>query len=270
MSFAYNADMEAFFTLNAPAIASFLLTLIRISLLVFLLPFYGGEHIPATVKAGVCIVMSLALWPHLSFPGTYLPAHPLAIVLMILGELLVGLMLGLFVNFIFAGIQTGGQIMGFQMGFSMMQVADPLSGQQITGIAHLLYMVAVVVFLALDGHLFLLHALTSSFALMPPGGFFVRPILISEIITLSGQMFILAVKISGPILAALFLIELALALMARAAPQMNLLIIGMPIKIAVGFFFMFIVFSLLARTIEESIYDIGPLFRNLLLMSAPN
>jgi len=261
--------MEAIFTLNAPAIASFLLTLIRISLVVFLMPFYGGENIPATVKGGVCIMLAMALWPHLSFPAEYLPAHPFGIALLLLGELLVGLMLGLYVYFIFAGVQVAGQLMGFQMGFSMMQLADPMSGAEIPGISHLLYMVSLVVFLTLDGHLFLLQALTSSFAIMPPGGFVARPELLSEIITLSAQMFILGAKVAGPILAALFLIELALALMARAAPQMNLLIIGMPVKIAVGFFFMFIVFSLLARTIEDSIYDLGPLFRSLLLMSAP-
>ena len=261
--------MEALFTLNPPAIASFLLTLMRVSLLVFLLPFYGGENIPPLVKGAFCIVLSLALWPNLSFDGSYLPGHPMGIAVLLLGELLVGLMLGLYVHFIFAGIQTGGQLMGFQMGFSMMQVADPLSGQQISGISHLLYMVALIVFLSLDGHLFLLQALTSSFSIMPPGGFFARPVLISEIITLSAQMFIVAVKVAGPILAALFLIELALALMARAAPQMNLLIIGMPIKISVGFFFMFIIFDLLARTIEESIYNLGPMFRHFLQMSAP-
>lgn len=261
--------MEAVFTLNAPAIAGFLLTLMRISLLVFLLPFYGGDNIPVTAKAALCIVLSLALWPHLSFPGSLLPAHPLAIALMMAGELLIGLMLGLFVQFLFAGIQTGGQIMGFQMGFTMIQVADPMSGNQIGITSHLLYMVALVCFLAMDGHLYLLQALASSFAIMPPGGFFARPALFSEIIAMSGQMFVLAVKVAGPILAALFLIELALALMARAAPQMNLLMIGMPIKIAVGFFFMGIVFTLLSHTIENSIYDFGPLFRHLLTMSAP-
>lgn len=261
--------MEAIFTLNAPAITSFLLTLIRVSLLVFLLPFYGGQNFPNTAKAATCIVISLAIWPHLSFAGSYLPAHPLAIAVMVLGEMLIGLMLSLYVHFIFAGVQTAGQLMGFQMGFTMMQIADPMSGSQIPGISHLLYMVALVVFLTLNGHLYLLQALTSSFAIVPPGGFFARPALLIEIIRLSSLMFILAVKIAGPILAALFLIELALALMARVAPQMNLLIIGMPIKIAVGFFFMFVVFSLLARTIEESIYDLGPLFRNLLQMSAP-
>lgn len=261
--------MEAIFTLNAPAIASFLLTLMRVSLLVFLLPFYGGDNIPALAKAALCIVLSLAIWPHLSFPGALFPAHPFAIAVMLVGELLIGLMLGLFVQFIFAGIQTGGQMMGFQMGFTMITVADPLSGGQISITSHLLYMVALVCFLTMDGHLYLLQALTSSFALVPPGGFFARPVMFADMIALSGGMFVLAVKVAGPILASLFLIELALALMARAAPQMNLLIIGMPLKIAVGFFFMFIVFALLARTIEDSILDLGPMFRHFLTLSAP-
>lgn len=260
--------MEAIFTLNMPVIASFFLTLIRVSLLVFMLPFYGGENVPAPVKGAFCMVLTMAVWPQLSFPGNLLPGHPFGLLLLILGELMVGLMLSLFVNFIFAGIQTGGQIMGFQMGFTMIQVADPLSGNQISITSHLLYMVTLVCFLALDGHLFLLQALASSFAIMPPGGFLMRPAILSEIIALSGNMFVLALKIAGPVMAALFLIELALALMARAAPQMNLLIIGMPIKIAVGFFFMGIVFTLLARTIESAIYDFGPWFRHLLTVSA--
>ncbi|CAK7064101.1 MAG: Flagellar biosynthetic protein FliR [Desulfovibrio sp.] len=262
--------MEAIFTLNTPAIASFLLTFMRISLLVFMLPFYGGENVPVIVKGALAMVMALALWPHLSFHGAAFPAHPLGIILMILGELLIGLMLALSVQVIFAGIQTGGQLMGFQMGFTMATVADPQSGGQVSITSHLLYMVAFVAFLTLDGHLYLLQALTSSFAIMPPGGFFARSMLFTDLITLSAQMFVLAVKVAAPILASLFLIEVALALMARAAPQMNLLIIGMPIKIAVGFFFMFIVFTLLVRSIELSIYDIGPTFRHFLTLSAPN
>lgn len=261
--------MEAIFTLNAPAIASFLLSLLRISLLVFFLPFYGGENIPAAVKGALAVILALALWPHLSFSGAAFPAHPLAIVMLVIGEFLIGLMLGLFVHIIFAGIQLGGQMMSFQMGFSMANAMDPQSGTQIPTVSHLLYMVALVSFLCMDGHLYLLQALTSSFAIVPPGGFFTRSLLITDLLTLSSQMFVLAVKVAGPILASLFLIEVALALMARAAPQMNLLMIGMPIKIAVGFFFMFIVFSLLVRTIEGSIYDLGPTFRHFLSLSAP-
>lgn len=261
--------MEAIFALNVPAITSFMLTFLRVSLLVFLLPFYGGDNVPATVKGAACLVLTLALWPHLSFPGAAFPAHPLAMMLLVLSEILVGLMLAFYVHVIFAGIQTGGQMMGFQMGFTMMTVADPQSGNQISITSNLLYMVALVSFLTLDGHLYLLQALASSFAIMPPGGFFARPPLFTDIFLLSGKMFVIAVKVAGPILASLFLIEVALALMARAAPQMNLLIIGMPVKIAVGFFFMFIVFSLLVRTIEGNIYEFGPTFRHFLLLSAP-
>ena len=261
--------MEAIFSLNTSAIMSFLLTLLRVSLLVFLLPFFGGNTIPNQVKGATCAIITLAIWPHLPLNGALFPAHPFAIALMIFSEILLGLMLGLFVQFVFAGIQTGGQMLGFQMGFTMINVADPLSGNQIGITSHLLYQVALVCFLTMNGHLYLLQALTSSFELMPPGSFFVRPILINEIITLSGGMFVLAVKVAAPVLASLFLVELALALMARAAPQMNILIIGMPIKIAVGFFFMSIVFALLAMMLETTIFELGAAFRHFLTISRP-
>jgi len=72
---------------------SFVLTLFRISLIMFLMPFFGGESIPRTVKVSICIVMTLALWPHLGFKDAILPAHPLGIAVMMLGELILGLIL---------------------------------------------------------------------------------------------------------------------------------------------------------------------------------
>ncbi len=261
--------MEAIFTLNAPAITSFLLTLFRISLVVFLLPFYGGDNAPVSVKGALCIVLTMAVWPHLSFDGALFPAHPFSLALMILGELALGMMLGLSVHFIFAGIQTGGQMLGFQMGFTMVNAVDPTSGAQIGITSHLLYMVALLCFLTLNGHLYLLQALTATFQLIPPGGIFFRPPLMTDLIELSARMFVLAVKVAAPVLASLFLIELALALMARAAPQMNLLMIGMPIKIAVGFFFMGIIFVLLSQTMEDTIMDLRPMFRHLLILASP-
>lgn len=261
--------MEQLFTFDPRVVASFVLTLFRVSLLVFLLPFYGGENTPMQVKAALCIVLTMALWPHLAFDGILFPAHPFAIALMFVGELLLGLLLGLVVHFIFAGIQTGGQVLGFQMGFTMINVADPMSGAQISITSHLLYMVSLLCFLALDGHLHLLKALSASFALIPPGGLLFTPLLVKDVIELSAQMFVLGVKIAAPVLASLFLIELALALMARAAPQMNLLMIGMPLKIAVGFFFMSMVFTLLAHEMEELILSLSPMFNHLLQLGAP-
>ena len=255
------------FAFDITTFASFLLTLMRVSLVVFLLPFYGGDTIPTTVKGALCLVMTMALWPHLSFSGELLPMHPLGIMVIMLGELILGLMLALCVHFLFAAIQTGGQIMGFQMGFTMVTVADPLSGAQVSVTSHLLYMVSLLVFLVLDGHLHLLRALADSFALIPPGGLRIGGQLTGDILSLSGTMFSLAVQIAAPVIAALFMVELALALMGRAAPQMNLLTLGFPAKIAVGFFFIGMLFTVMALRMEDEILGLGPMFRAIMQMA---
>lgn len=246
---------------------SFLLTLMRVSLIVFLFPFYGGESIPAMVKAFVCIILTLAIWPNLSFPGTMLPTHPFSLLLIMLSELILGLMLALCIHFIFAGIQLGGEIMGFQMGFTMVTLADPLSGAQVSITSHFLHMVALLVFLVLDGHLVLLRGLADSFYLIPPGGVNISGELTLDILHLSGDMFRVAVQIASPVIAALFMVELTLALMGKAAPQMNLLTLGFPLKIAVGFFFIGMLFTVIAAEMGETIIDIGPMFDRLMRMA---
>ena len=255
------------FAFNAEMLMSFLLTLTRVSLVVFLLPFFGGEFIPPQVKAALALVMSLALWPHLSFAGALFPAHPWNIAVLVLGEALLGLIMGLCVYFIFAGVQLGGEIMGFQMGFTMMTLADPASGSQASIPANLLHLVTLVVFLALDGHLHLLRALAGSFVLIPPGGLAIGGALLHDILVLSAGMFSLAIKIAAPAITALLMVELTLALMGRAAPQMNLLTFGFPLKIAVGFFFMGIMFTTLALHMEEIIIGLGPMFDRIMSMA---
>lgn len=248
------------FAFSADSLMSFLLTLTRVSLVVFLLPFFGGDYIPVLVKAALALVLTMAVWPHLSFPGSLFPAHPGNMAVLVLGELTLGLLLGLCVHFIFAGIQTGGEIMGFQMGFTMMTLADPASGNQASITSNILHMVTLIAFVAMNGHLHLLRALADSFALVPPGGIRIGGALTGDILTLSAGMFSLAVKIAAPVIAALLMVELTLALMGRAAPQMNLLTLGFPVKIAVGFFFMGLMFTTLSMHMEEIIIGLGPMF----------
>ena len=255
------------FGFDMAVFAGFLLTLIRVSFVVFMMPFYSGEYIPVQVKVAFCLVLTMAIWPHLSFPGELLPRHPFGIMTLLLGEAVLGLMLGLCVFFIFTAIQTGGEIMGFQMGFTMVTLADPMSGSQVSITSHLMYMVTFLIFLALDGHLHLLRALADSFTLIPPGGLRISGPLTGNILELSAGMFSLAVKIAAPVIAALFMVELTLALMGRAAPQMNLLTMGFPIKIAVGFFFIGILFSTLALRMEDIIIELKPMFDRIMMLA---
>ena len=255
----FNFDPVTFF--------SFLLTLMRVSVLIFLMPFYGGDPIPTTIKVMVSLVLTLAIWPQLSLPGDQLPANGFEIAVIMLGEIVLGLTLGLVVHFIFAGIQTGGELLGFQMGFTMVSVMDPVSGARISVTSHFLYSISLIIFLVLDGHLHLLQALALSFKLIPAGSFFIGGQLANTIIEFSAGIFVLAVKIAAPVMASLFMVELTLALMGRAAPQMNLMTMGFPIKIGVGFLFLSMLFGIMSGLMEEMIFGLGPLFGNLMRMS---
>lgn len=252
------------FNLDPAATFSFLLTYFRISLLVFLLPFFGGEGIPSMVKGALCLVLSIAVWPTLSFKGIDFPAHPFAITMMLASELLLGLTIGLVIKFIFAAVQTGGMLIGFQMGFSMVNVVDPDSGISESVTSHFLYMIALMTFLSLNGHLYLLHALTISFTFIPPGGMVITPHIFKGILSFSSQIFVLAIKIASPVMIAIFLVDLALALISRASPQMNVLIVGFPIKIAVGFMFLGILFSIVALFMTDFVTAIIPTYNALL------
>ncbi|MHC1789257.1 flagellar biosynthetic protein FliR [Solidesulfovibrio sp.] len=255
------------FQLNPNTIFSFLLTFMRLSVVVFMLPFYGANLIPTTIKAALCMMLTLALWPSLSFPGAVLPANPWTIALMFLGEIIIGLLLDILVRLLFSAAQSAGAIMGFAMGFSLMNSIDPMTGASESGLGHLMSQVTTMLFLALNGHLMLLSSLAQSFELVPPGALLINAALGEHLIAFTGQMFIMALKIAAPIMASIFMVDLALALVARAAPQMNVLFIGFPVKITVGFLFMTLVFSALAILIGQFISELEPMFRLVLKAS---
>jgi len=252
------------FSLDPNVTLTFLFALMRISIILFLMPFFGGQTLPAPVKAAICITLTLALWPRLPLMGAQMPGHPFALAVMFGAELLLGLVLGLVIRFVFAAIQTGGQLIGFQMGFAMVNVVDPDSGASEAVTAHFLYMVSLLTFLAINGHLYLLSGLMQSFDLLPSGAILISPRLVSQVFTLSGQIFVLAIQIGAPVIAAILLVDLALALISRASPQMNVLIIGFPIKISIGFLFLGIIFEIISIYMEEFVSHIPLLFSQLI------
>ncbi|MEF2145015.1 MAG: flagellar biosynthetic protein FliR [Desulfovibrionaceae bacterium] len=243
---------------------SFYLTLFRISVVLFLLPFFGGKSVPNPVKAALVLVLTLAVWPQLSFPGTLMPANMWEIALMFLGEIMLGLIMGMMVQFLFAAVQTGGQLVGFQMGFAMVNVVDPLTGASEAVTAHFLYMITMLTFLVLNGPLHLLSALAKSFELVPPGTLFISPEVAETVFDFSRQLFILAIRIAAPVMAALFMVDLSLALIGRAAPQMHVLVLGFPVKIAVGFFFLGFLFDILSSYVGNYIQGLDGLYINIL------
>lgn len=247
---------------------SFLLTLFRISIILFMLPFFGGNSIPRTVKASLVLILSAALWPQLSFPGELFPSHPINIFIMVLGEVITGLILGMMVHFLFGAVQFGGQIIGFQMGFAMVNVMDPVTGVSTAVTGHFLYMCTMLTFLVLNGHLQLLSALGMTFEYIPPGGLLITPELADHFFNFSNIIFILAIKIAAPVMASLFLVDLSLALITRAAPQMHVMMLGFPIKISVGFFILGFLFTIMSVYVGDFLQELSLVYKGVMKIIA--
>jgi flagellar biosynthetic protein FliR len=174
--------------------------------------------------------------------ATFLPAFPAnwsAGVILVIREFLIGLGFGLVFRFLFAGIEMAANLVAVQMGFGMATILDPQTQAQNTLLAQLLVLVATLIFLSMNGHHALLRLLAQSYQEVPlqtsislPGSLF------AYVLNLGRLMFTLAVQLLAPVLALLFLTQVALGLLARAVPQIQVMIVGFPLTIAVGFFFL--------------------------------
>jgi flagellar biosynthetic protein FliR len=215
----------------------FILVLIRVSVVLFLFPIFESAVIPAVIKAGLSLVVALLLVPAVAVAPARFPPTVLETGMLLVSELFIGMLLGLTVRLFLAGVQFAGQIIGFQMGFSIINVFDPQSGGQVSIIDQVSYWMVLLIFLILNGHHVLILALSESFRILAPGALVLKRGLLTMLIGLSSQMFVLGIKMAAPAIAALLFTDAAFGLSAKFAPQMNILIAAFPLKIVVGLIF---------------------------------
>ena len=167
-------------------------------------------------------------------------------IFLILRELLLGLSLGLVVRFVFAGAQMAGVLLGVQMGFGMVTLIDPNTSDPSSLIGDVFSMVATVLFLALNGHHLLIRVLAQSFGEVPVGGPALMPAsLFSLLVPMGSVMFQLMVKLVAPILLVLFLTQVAMGLVARTVPRVQVMIMAFPVTIALGMIFLSLTMTLI-------------------------
>ena len=212
----------------------FLLILLRVSSLLMVAPIFGHRLYLARAKIGMAIVVSLIVFPVVAERGLLVPEAFLPYALMMAREVIMGLILGFAVLLLFVGIQFAGQLAGLQMGFGIVNVIDPQSSEQVSIIGQFLNIMAILMVLTLDGHHMILRGLFSSFDVVPLGAVVFPEAIIQKLIVLSGEVFVIAIKISAPVLIALFMISAAMGILARTVPQMNVFIVGFPVQMAVG------------------------------------
>jgi flagellar biosynthetic protein FliR len=217
-----------------PQILGFFMVFLRVGAILLSLPVFDSRSIPALLKAGLAFALSLVVFPLIAFDRQAAWEGVLPLFLAVAGEVLVGLALGLSVRMMFASVQLAGQLAGFQMGFAIVNVMDPLTAGQVSIIGQLKYLTAILIFFAINAHHLLLRAMAESFHLVPPMGFTPEAGFALHVVAAASGMFGVAVQIGAPIFVALLLASVALGLVARTVPQMNIFIVGMPLKILVG------------------------------------
>ena len=217
-------------TVEAPAalIVAFVLCVVRASAWLVLVPPFGTRAVPAVVKVGLAAALALPAAPRLAESPPSLDVGPLigAVVL----QVAVGLTLGFVTMLAFAAVQAAGSLIDLFAGFTIAQTFDPMSGNQTALFGRFYQLLATTLLFAIDGHILLFRGFMSSFDAVglqgPPMGD-VAEIAVDGLSTFMTA----AVEIAAPLLAALFLTEVALGLLSRAAPQMNVFMVGFPLKI---------------------------------------
>ncbi|MBW2107906.1 MAG: flagellar biosynthetic protein FliR [Deltaproteobacteria bacterium] len=216
---------------------SLILIFVRVGVVLFMFPFFGGIMVPRTVKAGLTLMITIVLFPVVRPDPALFPDSVLGLANLVLSELVLGMVVGLVARFFFAAVQLAGQLVGFQMGFAIANVFDPESGTQGTMLAQLGYWIAILFFLLLNGHHIVLRVISESFSVLQVGYLGVGSGMLKKMIQVSGDMFMMAVKIGAPAIAALLFTSAAFGIVAKVVPQMNVLIVAFPLKIMVGLFF---------------------------------
>ena len=240
----------------------FFLVLIRVSVILFMFPFFNSRVIPVLSKAGLVLVTTITLFPVVNHRVVAFPESSWGLFQLIIAELIIGMTLGLLIQTVFEGVRMMGQLVGFQTGFAITNILDPQSGIQVSILSNTAYLVAMVLFLLFNGHHILLNALRQSFEVIDFGSLDLNGRVFNEMIPLFGNMFLVAIKIGAPAIAALLFTKALFGLITRFIPQMNIMIVAFPVQVFIGLFFFGICLNTLLIFMERYVGDLGALLMN--------
>ncbi|WP_456271532.1 flagellar biosynthetic protein FliR [Bacillus sp. AK031] len=234
-----------------PNLSIFLLVFMRVSAFFVTLPLFSYRSIPAQHRLGFAAVISWMMYYTIDTAPFVID---FAYILLVMKEAMIGLLLGFAAYMIISAIQVAGSFIDFQMGFAIANVIDPQTGAQTPLVGQYLYTFALLLLLALDGHHLLLDGVFYSYQFIPidqPWIPFGNENLAEYVVKTFNSVFIIAFQMSIPVVATLFLVDVALGIVARTVPQLNIFVVGFPIKIAVSFLVLFIVMGAMMTVMQQ-------------------
>lgn len=233
---------------------SFVWPLARILGVIMAAPIFGHRAVPARVKIGLGFFIALIVSPTLP-PMPDVGLGSWSGLLILIQQILIGIAIGFTMRIVFAAVEAAGEIIGLQMGLGFASFFDPQSAGQTLVVARFFNMLAVLVFLAINAHLLLLGVLVESFQGLPigtqllsGGGFY-------SIASFGATIFAVGLQLALPIIAILLMTNLALGILTRSAPQLNIFAIGFPITLGVGLIVLNVTLPYFAPQFESMIHN---------------
>jgi flagellar biosynthesis protein FliR len=212
--------------------------LVRVLALLASAPLLSHRAIPLRIKVALGVAITVVLMPNVPTPplSDALTGSGLALLAQ---NILVGVVIGFTVRIVFAAFEMAGELVGLQMGLSFAGFFNPASGTTENAVASFMSLIALLCFLAIDGHLMLVHALSESFRVFPLTDAARIPLDLDRLVRLASDMFAIALSLALPFIAVLLLINVVLGVLARVAPQLNIFAVGFPLTLLAGMTLLF-------------------------------
>jgi flagellar biosynthesis protein FliR len=215
----------------------FLLAFVRIASMLALMPIFGSSSIPVQLKAGLALAICFILFPfiqqHVTVP---LPSTTGLFVYRIVMEVFIGIAVGFVATLLFSAVQFAGYMIDVLTGFSFVELVDPFTDTSVTVFGQFNVLIFTIIFFLINGHYFLLLAVEKSFEVIPLLGVAAPAGKLMGFLTdQTAAVFVIAFKLCAPIFVTLMITQVALGVVARTVPQINVFFVGIPLNIAVAF-----------------------------------
>ena len=214
-------------------LVAFILVLARVGPLFVLAPLFSSRLIPMRVRGIVAVALAIGLSPVLG-QGKHLPTAPFDIGFLVGKEMLVGLAFAFTLAALFAAITVAGTFLDTSIGFSFGSIVDPVNGTQSSVLQQAYSLVALTVFIAIDGDAWVIRGFAKTYDLVPLDRSPDLAKLIAGVDAAFVEIFTAAIQVAGPVLLALILTDAAFGLVSRVVPQLNVFGVGFPAKVTIG------------------------------------
>jgi flagellar biosynthesis protein FliR len=226
--------VESVYNFSMTEILAFALVLLRMSAFIVTMPVFGASTVPTPIKILFALSMTFVVFPQIGWRQLTADIESLTIVSMAVKEVAVGLFFGFVARLFFSAVSMAGQVMSVSLGISAAQLFNPAMGETSTAFDQLYVALASLFFLSVNGHHLLITGLVDSFHMISLQNTSLHLMGLQDFGVIVQKITVIAVKMSAPLMVTILFMNIAIAVVGRAVPQINILITSLPVNILIG------------------------------------